>query len=83
MFHLCQSLVHTLFIFFSIPSACSGRFVPVVYEIYERYLCHLYEARAMNYSSSEKECLNMGADLVDYTTDFMKIQILVRLTGSY
>ena len=69
------------FIFFSIPSACSGRFVPVVYD--DRYLCHLYESRAMNYSSSEKECLNMGADLVDYPTDFMKIQILVRLTGLY
>lgn len=82
MFHLCQSFVHTiLFIYFFIPSACSGRFVPAVYG--ERYLCHLYEARAMNYSSSEKECLNMGADLVDYPTDFMKIQILVRLTGLY
>ena len=70
------------FIFFSILlSACSRRFVPVAYD--ERYLCHLYEARAMNYSSSEKECLNMGADLVDYPTDFMKIQILVRLTGLY
>ena len=67
--------------FFSIPSGCSGKFVPVVYG--ERYLCHLYEARAMNYSSSEKECLNMGAGLVDYPTDFMKIQILVRLTGLY
>ena len=68
--------------FFSIPSACSGRFVPVVYD--ERYLCHLYEARAMNYSSSEKECLNMGADLVeDPSTDLMKIQILVRLTGLF
>ena len=67
--------------FFPIPSACSGRFVPVVND--DRYKCYLYEARAMNYSSSEKECLNMGADLVEYPIDFMKIQILVRLTGLY
>ena len=72
---------HHFIYFFSFPSACSGRFVPAVYD--ERYLCHLYEARAMNYSSSEKECLNMGAGLVDYPNDFMKVQILVRLTGLY
>ena len=78
-----SKLIHTIKVHvFSIPSGCSGKFVPVVYN--ERYLCHLYEARAMNYSSSEKECLNMGADLVeDPSTDLMKIQILVRLTGLF
>ena len=77
-----SKLIHTIKVHvFSIPSGCSGKFVPVVYN--ERYLCHLYESRAMNYSSAEKECLNLGADLVNYPTDFVNSQILVKLTGLY
>ena len=75
-----SKLIHIIKVF-SIPSGCFGRFVPVVYN--KKYMCHLYESRAMNFSTAEKECSNLGADLVDCTNDFVEIQILVRLTGLY